>query len=245
MSEKPIIKAPIPKIKVFISNPQSDNDAWWFPKPFEIVKEIHDSNLVMFTGGPDVTPKLYGHCPHHSTSSSVERDETDKKAYDIATYSQLPKIGICRGAQFLCVMAGGTLVQDQSNGMAIHAVKTFTKKSLPVRSDHHQAQYPWGLPEGTWDLLSWTESMHSKHIGWHNGVGITELINSLGHRYNSPTKGPHLPEIEDVYYRNINALAIQSHPECSDEDNSMDALALDYYRSLVLRLMYGWDKAAI
>lgn len=83
------------------------------------------------------------------------------------------------------------------------------------------------------------------HYGWHPQAGLFELINNAGYKYVSPIKSPHLPEIEDVYYRNINALAIQSHPEWAKEDQPEDAEAFSYYRSLVLRLMYGWDKAAI
>jgi gamma-glutamyl-gamma-aminobutyrate hydrolase PuuD len=245
MSEKPIITAPIPKIKIYISNPQSGNDAWWLPTPYEVVDQIGKANLVMFIGGPDVTPHLYGHSSHSTTCNSITRDEVDKQAYDIATSLNLPKIGICRGAQFLCVMAGGALIQDQSNSLSRHVVRTFSRNEILVSSDHHQAQYPWNLPEGTWDLLGWTEKISHIHTGWHSSGVFAELINNCAHKYNSPIKGSNLPEIEDAYYRNINGLAIQCHPEWMTDKTPANLHALNYYRSLVLRLMHGWDKAAI
>lgn len=241
MSEIPIL-ASIKKIKVFISVPQGGNDAWWLPKPYDIVDKIENSNLVLFTGGSDVSPSLYGHPSHATTCSKMSRDEKDLEVYKIAKDCNIPMVGICRGAQFLCVKAGGVLIQDQDNHLSIERINTFTKKHILVRSDHHQAQYPWQLPILSWDLLGWTERFHKNHIGWNPSFGFCDLTNNGFFKDRNPLKNNILPEIEDVYYRNINALAIQSHPEWLNDEDEGDKITLNHYRSLVLRLMVGWDK---
>lgn len=240
----PLNHLKLPKIKVFVSAGGND-DCWWFPQPYEVVDKIHDANVVLLTGGSDVDPARYGHKPHPSTSSNIARDEKDFIAFQTARELKLPVIGICRGAQFLCVMAGGKLVQDQTNSLSRHALNTFIRQTIMVRSDHHQAQYPWQLEASSWDLLGWTDNIHNHHSVWVPHNGFRDLVANHGHFYsNNPVKGPHLPEVEDVYYRNINSLAIQSHPEWAHENEDHDVEMVTYYRSLVLRLLNGWDSAS-
>jgi hypothetical protein len=247
------IKLPMAAIKVYISCPQCPSaEVEWLPSPAIRVDSIEAANLVMFTGGADVDPSLYGFnkaLTHPQTCSDAERDAFDLEAYN--QVMQLPSsirpamIGICRGAQFLCVMAGGKLVQDQSNA-GPHAVKTFTNNVFTVTSDHHQAQYPWGIQKKSWDLLSWTNGVSYNHAGWnHNGA--VELVRNRASAFSQyGFIGLDLPEVEDVYYREINALAIQSHPEWAaqlDHEQERYVSSLAYHRSLVLRLMAGWDIA--
>ncbi len=62
----------------------------------ELVNNINDAKIVLFTGGEDVDPKFYGCKRHPSTWSTVERDE-----YEIEMFKKMRKdqlaLGICRG----------------------------------------------------------------------------------------------------------------------------------------------------
>jgi putative glutamine amidotransferase len=68
---------------------------------------------VLFTGGPDVDPMLYGEQPFPKQGwIEPMRDEFEIKLAKIALAGPKPVLGICRGLQTLNVAAGGTLIQD-------------------------------------------------------------------------------------------------------------------------------------
>jgi putative glutamine amidotransferase len=68
---------------------------------------------LLFTGGGDVDPGLYGEAPH-ATMDPAEpgRDQFELGLVTLARERQLPMFAICRGIQVLNVACGGTLVQD-------------------------------------------------------------------------------------------------------------------------------------
>ena len=115
-----------------------------------------DIDVVLFDGGADVHPILYGGKYHKSISSNIRRDWNEKIIFDF--YKDLPTVfaGICRGIQFLNVMMGGTLFEDLPSAKighkSMHDVmfleynKTFSNytgikdgEEFPVNSLHHQA----------------------------------------------------------------------------------------------------------
>lgn len=181
------------------------------------------ADLVCFTGGEDIGPSLYGHDPHPRTSFNPARDTEELAEFRKAMDLKKPLIGICRGAQFLCAMAGGKLVQHQPNPSFIHRMNTFNEKSIHVSSAHHQAQFPWDLAEDDYRILGWTVNM----LGFHEGEGQKEMV--IG-------RVPNNIEVEDCHYPHIRALCIQSHPEILYNRPSMDDLAfetIEYYRGLL------------
>lgn len=52
-------------------------------------------DLMVFTGGEDVNPALYGEKPHVSTRFNEKRDRFERQVW--TDYKDIPKIGICRG----------------------------------------------------------------------------------------------------------------------------------------------------
>ena len=232
----------LPLIKVFVSNPQSsiEKEVAWLPQPCEVVDSVDKCNLVLFTGGCDVNPDFYGEEANSFTNFSIERDASDLTIFKMARAMLKPMVGVCRGAQFLCVQAGGKLVQHQANNGA-HKIRTFTNQEFLVTSDHHQAQHPWNLDKDEWELLSWTLAVS----GYHKGA-YSEMVVGKAHlypNYGFPPNLYNLPEIEDAYYYTINALAIQCHPEWMQDSGEICpsyTAALQYYKSLVLRLLMGF-----
>jgi len=85
---------------------------------------------LVFSGGPDYDPAVYGHAPHPRLGPDVDRiaDEYELAVHAAARERDLPVFGICRGMQGLNVSRGGTLHQH-----------------LPdiTGADHNQAHAPF------------------------------------------------------------------------------------------------------
>jgi len=189
-----------------------------------LTKYPEDVGLVLFTGGADVSPQLYDKTPHPRTFCSANRDSRELQLFDAAYSAGIPLVGICRGAQFLCVMAGGKLVQDVTgHQMCRHAVLAKSPngkvKELIVAGDHHQMQYPWDLPTEEFEVLAYSPKPRSKHYAFdaETTVNIEEATRELR------------MEPDVVFYPGINALAVQFHPEWMEYDEP----AVSYVKELI------------
>ncbi len=70
-------------------------------------------DAVLFPGGADIQPSLYGEEPHPTVDApDPSLDETELALARWALDEAKPILGICRGQQLLNVAGGGTLVQD-------------------------------------------------------------------------------------------------------------------------------------
>jgi putative glutamine amidotransferase len=98
-------------------------------------------DFICLTGGADVDPRLYG---EKNISSSIDPGRDVREAKVFETYLDMPKVGICRGGQFLNVMSGGKMIQDiPGHHMGYHPIfDHFAKKVIKVHGDHHQAMVP-------------------------------------------------------------------------------------------------------
>lgn len=179
-------------------------DAYHYAKfinDYKLVKNINDADIVLFTGGEDVDPSLYGEEAIPGTYFNSTRD-----AYEVEMFNQIsPKqlaIGICRGSQFLCVMNGGKLVQNLNNHALFTTHSIVEKKTgvdYDITSTHHQLQYPYNLSNKDYEVLFFTRRSY-----YYEGGGISyALLDSYG-------------EPEVVVYKKQDkpvCLAIQGHPE--------------------------------
>jgi putative glutamine amidotransferase len=67
---------------------------------------------LVFSGGSDLDPELYGQPPHEATGGiRRERDQAELELLGAALARDLPVLAICRGSQILNVALGGDLVQ--------------------------------------------------------------------------------------------------------------------------------------
>lgn len=194
----------------------------------KIVTKACDADLVLFTGGEDVDPHLYEEPVHPKTMFNAERDNYEVEVYCKAVQRGQYLLGICRGSQFLCMMAGGKLVQHQENPSFIHAMQTRNGDELYVTSTHHQAAWPWNLEPETFNLIGWTTGISK----FHQGGNQEELV--IGH---SDAQGR---ECEVVHYPLELSLGIQSHPEMVFDYYGTNAEVdryINYCKSLVELLM--------
>jgi gamma-glutamyl-gamma-aminobutyrate hydrolase PuuD len=67
---------------------------------------------LIFSGGSDLEPEMYGQEAHEATQGVVrERDEAELALLSAALERDMPVLAICRGSQVLNVALGGDLVQ--------------------------------------------------------------------------------------------------------------------------------------
>lgn len=151
-------------LRVCLSGPS--NDRWGIPKWLgragcRIVDDPTDADFVVFTGGHDVNPELYGEKALNKTYFDLERDEADIALWQLCRREGIPMVGICRGAQFLWVMKGGKLFQDVDNhNDGVHEILVFKEtKKYQASSVHHQMIRPEALP-GMKLLANATESRY-------------------------------------------------------------------------------------
>ena len=88
---------------------------------------------VLFTGGHDVDPKIYGETPIPECGAvCIERDLMEKELLEQALDRDMPILGICRGIQFINACLGGSLYQD-------------LPVQRPTATEHHQTP-PYDVP---------------------------------------------------------------------------------------------------
>lgn len=178
--------------------------------------------LVVFTGGTDVDPALYGEKRYDGTDfSDKQRDKHEQRCFHRARELGIPMVGICRGSQFLCVMAGGKLVQDVNKHGGYHGLKTHDGRVIECNSTHHQMQRP---PAGA-QILAMAEPRRSDRYLSMDGVEGDEPIDI---RDQMPG------DVEVVYYPNIKALGVQYHPEYSSAPEE----CIDYYKQVVREFLF-------
>ena len=101
-----------------------------------------DYDLLVLTGGEDVSPEYYGEKNTDSYCNPV-RDEIEFAECYRAFKKGKKMLGICRGAQVLNVLSDGKMIQHIPKGhRAFHVVTTHDGKERTVNSAHHQGIVP-------------------------------------------------------------------------------------------------------
>ena len=126
----------------------------------EVVRNNTHYDLIIFTGGADINPAIYGQDAHPSTHFLQERDDSEMSVFNTILIDEGSVrniitdrvLGVCRGHQLLNAGFGGTLYQDLYSigkehegthkikwkddvGYDISPIKKFTC----INSMHHQA----------------------------------------------------------------------------------------------------------
>lgn len=173
----------------------------------ELVNNIEEADVVLFTGGEDVNPALYGAQPHPSTYFTPQRDAAEVDAFNKMRPGQVA-LGICRGLQLLNVLNGGKLVQDVTGHCLgfTHEMHNADGLIYDITSLHHQMVYPFTINKKYWNILFWSDP-RSAH---YEGDGID------GHYF------AEYGEPEVVEYKTPGkpvCLGIQGHPEMMRESS--------------------------
>lgn len=149
--------------------------------------------LAIFTGGSDVHPSMYGEQKGSRTYPSLDRDEEEKAVFEQLKELNIPMFGICRGLQFLNVMAGNSLVQHVNNHAGQdHQIEIIDGRKIIVNSAHHQMINP----KNNGIVLARSIGISSCHLDGNDN----EIVDLMG-------------EIEAAYFPDIKAAGVQHHPE--------------------------------
>lgn len=139
----------------------------------------------------DLNPKLYNQQPRELTQFHNEMDVREIAFYH--RYKQLKKLGVCRGAQLLNVLNGGSMwqhVNGHSSGK--HVIEDIRGRSRMVSTVHHQMMRPGEKA----CIIAWTRKATMKED------------DKLTRTTPVPEEDP-----EVILYPEDRALCYQPHPE--------------------------------
>jgi putative glutamine amidotransferase len=100
---------------------------------------LKDVKYAFFTGGADIDPSRYN---EPNKGSYVSRHSLMRDEFEFSIYKDLPdgcvKFGICRGAQLLNIVNGGSMIQHiDGHGYGHHLCET-DEGAYRLNSCHHQ-----------------------------------------------------------------------------------------------------------
>lgn len=175
-----------------------------------------DGTLIVW-GGEDISPSLYKQTPNQHTHAGVRPSRRD--LFEVACIKRakslgIPIIGVCRGAQLLCALSGGSLIQHVTNHHGSHEIVTHTGRKLKTNSIHHQMMNLEGTKH---KVLAQTPTLISDvFIGQNNQHLKVEI------------------EPEVVVFPELRALAIQGHPEYLTPNNEFVQYCLEEFKENAL-----------
>lgn len=186
---------------------------------------MQEADLVMFGGGEDIHPAMYGHDVHGShvfvNGSLSMRDRLEREIFRRCVEKGIPILGICRGAQLACVCSGGKMIQDvRGHAGADHKMKTPEGITIPMNSFHHQMMFP---DQVIHEMLGWTTNVT-------NGGANFDY-----HKMPPIEKSWFLKEPEILYFPKTNSLAVQAHPEWMDINSKGVQYVLGLVRSKLMK----------
>lgn len=156
-------------------------------------------DILVVWGGEDISPSLYNKNKSRATGADMQPSRRDRIEWALmqrAKELNIPIIGVCRGAQMLCALAGGFLIQDVNNHFGRHPVYTDEGLEIQVNSIHHQMMYPFEVDH---QMLAHTPKLSDYH---------TDEDRNITHKLDV--------EPEFVYFPKVKGFAIQWHPEAME-----------------------------
>jgi len=141
------------------------------PPSDEAIEETLDVfDGILFSGGSDLDPELYGAEPHPETTGVREdRDRAEMALLTAALARDMPVLAVCRGSQVLNVALGGDLVQHLPETLGHEG-----HKQLPGEfSDHDVTLEPQSRVGGLLGERAPVKSHHHQGFG-RLGEGLRE-----------------------------------------------------------------------
>jgi gamma-glutamyl-gamma-aminobutyrate hydrolase PuuD len=198
---------------VYVVGPDSAIQGMFTARGWAISKHSDIADLICFTGGADVSPFLYGETNHRSHNNE-ERDREEIRILRERPFGKAA-VGICRGAQFLNVMAGGRMWQHVNNHTGPHDARDLTSdKIVLVTSTHHQMMRQTNLGI----VLMIAQEAACKESAYER---ITVSAFDPSEAYDT----------ECVYYPRFNYLCYQPHPEYVAADHECQHVFFKYIDS--------------
>lgn len=165
-------------------------------------------DAVVFAGGADLDPGLYGEEPHAETTGlRRERDAAEVPLMKAALDRDVPLLGICRGMQVLSVVRGGSLVQHLPDAVG--------------HERHRPSPGTYGLHDVRLEPGSLVHRLLGDHVSvpsyHHQGLASAGDLTVTGWADDETAE-----VVEDPTLRF--ALGVLWHPEASDDLRLFEAL---------------------
>ena len=176
---------------------------------------------LIIWGGEDISPSLYNQKPAllytDAPAYLSKRDLIESTLAKQAIESNIPIIGICRGAQLMCALSGGSVIQHVTGHCkwTYHEMETNKGDIICTNSVHHQMMNPFKVDQ--YELLAWSKKKLSLNYIGNGGAHVKEA-------YSKNFKEP-----EVIWFPKTKALCIQGHPEFST--------ALPKFKEYILELI--------
>lgn len=155
---------------------------------------LTENDVLIVWGGGDISPTLYNKPVGRRTGADAELSHRDYIEWGMMHRAKelgIPIIGVCRGAQMLCALAGGHLIQHMSHP-GTHKVLTIDGTEVTTNSLHHQMMYPFNVKH---EMLAW----------------IPEPLSPIHLEVDDDVPMPCEPEY--VYFPEVKGFSVQWHPE--------------------------------
>ncbi len=173
------------------------------PSEQGVAETLETLDGIVFSGGADVDPSLYGAEPHPETDTpQMRRDAGEMALLKGALDEDMPTLAICRGFQLLNIARGGDLVQHLPDD-----VGTDEHKQVPGVFAEHSVEVKEGSRLSAMvDPRSHVTSHHHQGIG-RVGQGLVET---------AWAGDGTLEGVEDPSQRFL--VGVQWHPEAGEDD---------------------------
>lgn len=171
---------------------------------FEVIDRtrLKEADLVCFTGGTDIDPSIYfEERTSYINFLDYSRDEIEIQIFEECKKRKIPMVGICRGAQLLFALNGGSLIQHVTNHGSSHSIITKDGQKMIATSSHHQMMMDERIKSIGADVLAWSEKNLS-----------TVYIRDK--KFSSPKR-----ELEVVQFKRTRSLCHQPHPEWMNNES--------------------------
>lgn len=168
---------------------------------------------ILFTGGQDVSPAIYGEKASPLCGEICDdRDNMERELLRLAVGNDIPSLGICRGIQFINAALGGSLYQD-------------LPAEYPSQTDHHMSP-PYDRVCHRVDTVKGTplhELLKKDVLGvnsyHHQAVKRTaNCLREMAYSEDGLTEAVYMPGRRFIW-------AVQWHPELSYQSDA-DSMAI-------------------
>ncbi len=160
-----------------------------------------EADIIIWNGGEDIGTAIYGEDP---VSRNIPATLSRRDTHEIAIFERFKDdpnkllVGICRGAQLLNCLNGGSLWQDVNGHQGNHSMlDRRTGEVLQITSTHHQQFRPGKLAEV---------------IGISSQSTAKQAQDILKH-FERQADLKNGDDVEIVWYPGTRSLCIQGHPE--------------------------------
>lgn len=186
---------------------------------------------VLFTGGGDIDPSLYGMGEKADVCEGVdiERDRREGVIFEYAREKKIPVLGVCRGIQYIVVHLGGHLIP--------HIPEVENAEDYHAKVDGSDNRHEVNVETGTLLFRAVGETEGEVNSSHHQGVEeVPATLSVTARAPDGIVEGLEWKEPEKENYM----VAVQWHPERMEFDSPFsaglrDSFLLEVESSQILR----------